>query len=182
MLLLTAVAGSAPALYGQQVDAYFGFGQAPSHGPAPKYDGPFADIGVNVFLNRQFGVGWSTAWRWVSGDYADMKYDSTFQTFDAIFQPAILHRKRFSQEIRAGLGYTKVHFVFDDQQSCDHVSGCPDSHFFQGHFAGAARLYLSNHVFVRPALDIHYTPSFHLFGSNWAPRYSVSVGYSFGRE
>jgi len=182
MVLLMALAISAPALEAQQVDAYFGFGQLPSHGPSPHLDGPFADFGVNVFLNKQFGVGWQAAWRWVSGDYADMKYDTTFQTFDGIFQPSILRTKRVSPEIRAGLGFNKVHFQFDDQQSCDQVSGCPNSHFFQGHVAGAARIYLSEHIFVRPAVDVHYVPQFHLFGSSWAPRYSVSFGYTFGRE
>jgi len=72
-----------------------------------------AVLGVNVLLNRNFGVGWTAAWRWSSGDCADMKYDSTFQTLDAILQPAILRTKRLAPEIRAGVGFTKVHFQFE---------------------------------------------------------------------
>jgi hypothetical protein len=158
-VLLAVLIALTPALYAQQVDAYFGFGQLPSHGPAPSLDGTFADIGVNLFVGKQFGVGWQAAWRWVSGDYADMKYDTTFQSFDAIFQPAILRTKRVSPEIRAGVGFNKVHFQFDDQQACDRVSGCPNPHFFQGRLAGAARIYLSDHIFIRPAMDFHLRPA-----------------------
>ena len=178
----------------QQVDAYFGMGtaQAKSNGQpldtadgpakAPRLTGPFADLGINVFLNRQFGVGWAASWRWSSGDYGDLKYDTTFQTFDAIFQPSALHTRRVAPEIRAGIGFDKVHFQFDNPAPCDQVSGCPDSHFFLAHMAGAARLYFNDHIFVRPALDVCYLRNFHLCGSNWVPRYSFSIGYSFGKE
>ena len=50
------------------------------------------------------------------------------------------------------------------------------------HLAGAARFYVTNHVFLRPAVDVQYVNDFFPFGSNWVPRYSMSVGYSFGRE
>jgi hypothetical protein len=142
----------------------------------------FTDLGVNVFFNKQLGVGWAASWRSTSADYAGLKYHPTFHTFDAIFQPARIRRERFVPEFRAGIGLTSVHFDFDDQQACDQVPGCPSSYSFLAHIAGAANLYVTHHVFLRPAVDIHYVNNFFLFRSNWVPRYSMSVGYSFGKS
>jgi hypothetical protein len=49
------------------------------------------------------------------------------------------------------------------------------------HLAAAGRWYLTEQLFLRPALDVHYVHNFFEFGSNWVPQYSVGIGYSFGR-
>jgi hypothetical protein len=49
------------------------------------------------------------------------------------------------------------------------------------HLAAAGRWYLTDHLFLRPALDVHFVRNFFEFGSNWVPQYSVGIGYSFGR-
>jgi len=180
----------------QQVDLYLGVGGAHARSndrqietfgdgtlyQTPSLGGVFTDFGVNVFLNKQVGVGWTAAWRWASGDYAGLPYHSTFHTFDAIYQPARLHTRKAAPELRAGIGMTSTHFEFDDDNVCAQVPGCPGTHHFLVHGAGAARLYVSEHIFVRPAVDIHYVHNFSVFGSKWVPRYSISLGYSFGRE
>ena len=53
---------------------------------------------------------------------------------------------------------------------------------FPGHFAVAARLYVTPHMFVRPAVDAHSVNNFFQFGNNWVPQYSIGVGYSVGGE
>jgi hypothetical protein len=180
----------------QEVDAYFGLGEARdrSNGQqidtfgdktlhaTPRLGGVSTDFGLNFFFNKQVGIGWTGSWRWTSSDYAGLTYQYSFHTFDGIYQPSQLRTKRVAPELRAGIGVAGVHFGFDDQQACDQVPGCPSSHFFLAHAAGAARLYLTSHIFVRPAVDVHYVNHFFPFGSHWAPRYSMSVGYSFGRE
>lgn len=180
----------------QEVDGYVGLGtaRASSNGqqidtfsdmtlhPTGRLGGTFTDWGFNVFFGKQFGLGWTGSWKWSSGDYAGLGYHANFQVFDGIYQPAKIRTKRFAPELRAGLGLMGLHFEFNDQQSCTQVPGCPDTHFFVAHLGGAARFYVTNHVFVRPAVDVHYVHDFFPFGSNWVPRYSMSVGYSFGRE
>ena len=47
---------------------------------------------------------------------------------------------------------------------------------------GAARLYATPHIFLRPAVDVHWVNNFFQFGSNWVPEYTMGVGYSFGGE
>jgi hypothetical protein len=196
VLLFVGFFASRQPVRAQEVDAYFGLGtaRASSSGQqietfgdktlyaTPKMGGVFTDFGVNFFFNKQVGVGWTGSWKWSSADYAGLTYHASFHAFDGIFQPARIRTRRFAPEIRAGIGFTTVHFEFDDQQSCDQVPGCPSSHFFLAHLAGAARWYVTDHLFVRPAVDVHYVDNFFPFGSNWVPRYSLSLGYSFGTE
>jgi len=44
------------------------------------------------------------------------------------------------------------------------------------------RLYVTDHLFVRPQVDAHYVDNFFQFGSNWVPEYGASVGWSFGER
>jgi hypothetical protein len=183
-------------LCAQEVDAYIGLGTAwdSSNGnqidtfgdqtlhAAPWLAGVFPHFGVNVLFNKQFGVGWTAAWRWASADYAGLQYHSTFHTFDAVFRPVKISTSGFVPEFRAGIGLTTVHFDFDNPSTCDQVPGCPTSRRFLGHVGVAVRLYVSDHIFLRPAVDVQYVKTFFLFGSNWVPRCSMSLGYSFGRE
>jgi hypothetical protein len=105
-------------LCAQEVDAYIGLGTAwdSSNGnqidtfgdqtlhAAPWLAGVFPHFGVNVLFNKQFGVGWTAAWRWASADYAGLQYHSTFHTFDAVFRPVKISTSRFVPEFRAGEG------------------------------------------------------------------------------
>ena len=50
------------------------------------------------------------------------------------------------------------------------------------HFAVAARIYATPHIFFRPAVDVHWVNNFFQFGSNWVPEYTMGLGYSFGGE
>jgi len=192
LLLLGLLAIPARA---QQVDAFAGMGTArdASNGRSfdtfgdgtlygtPDMGGGFADFGLSVFFNRQFGAGWTATWR-AAHDYAGLQYRPSFHTFDAIFQPVKLRTKRSEPELRAGIGFASVHFDFDDPDSCAQVAGCAVSREFLVHAGVATRLFVTRHVFVRPAADIQFINRFFLFKSNWVPRYSLSVGYSFGRE
>ncbi len=143
--------------------------------------GVFTEFGLSLFVNKQVGVGWTVSWR-SAHDYAGLQYRPAFNTFDGIFQPARLRTRRFAPEFRAGIGLASVHFDFPDQPSCDQVPGCPSSHHFLVNLAVATRLYVTGRVFVRPAVDVQHVNNFFLFGSNWVTRYSLSVGYSFGKE
>jgi hypothetical protein len=180
----------------QQVNLYFGLGSAHDGSSSrqintfgdgilygtPEMGGLFTNFGVNVFITKQLGVGFERSWRTSQGDYAGLQYRPSFYHFDAIFQPAKVTSKRFSPEFRAGIGGASLHFSFSDQDSCDRVPGCPSSGHFQTHLAAATRLYLTGHLFLRPALDIHHVNNFVQFEGNWAPQFSISIGYGFGKE
>jgi hypothetical protein len=162
---------------GRSIDT---FGDGTLHN-TPALGGVSTEYGASVFINKQVGVGWTLSFR-AAHDYAGLQYRPSFNTFDGIFQPTELRTRRSMPEFRAGIGLASVHFDFPDQQSCDQVPGCPSSYHFLVHLGAATRLYVTNHVFLRPAVDVQYVNNFFLFGSNWVPRYSMSLGYSFGKE
>jgi hypothetical protein len=196
VVLLAAMLVPAQTARAQEVSAYLGLGSAyvTSNGSqidtfgdgtlhkTPSLDGVFADLGASVFVNRKVGIGAELAWRPTEGDYAGLLYRPSFYNFDGIYRPDRGRTKRFEPEFRAGLGAARVHYDFDGQPACGEVPGFCDSTHFQVHAAAAGRWYLTDHIFVRPALDVHYVVNFHEFGSNWVPRYSIGIGYSFGRE
>ena len=196
VVLMSALLGSAQVARAQEVSAYLGLGSAyvSSNGSqidtfgdgmlhkTPNLDGVFTDLGATVFINKQVGFGAELAWKPSQTDYAGLLYRPSFYNFDAIYRLGGTTKRFGAPEFREGIGGARVRYSFDDQMACDQVPGCPDSTHFQVHLGASNRWYLTDHVFLRPALDLHYVRNFSEFGSNWVPRYSVSVGYSFGRE
>lgn len=163
---------------GSQIDT---FSDGTLH-KTPSLNGVFTDLGATAFIGRNWGVGAELAWRPSQGDYAGLQYRPSFYNFDGIFRPERGIAKRFAPEFRAGIGGARIRYNFDDDTTCAQVPGCPDSTHFQVHLGAAARWYFKDHIFLRPAIDVHYVRNFSEFGSDWVPRYSLSVGYSFGRE
>ncbi|MDQ1468866.1 MAG: hypothetical protein QOJ99_346 [Bryobacterales bacterium] len=182
-----------------QTNVYFGLGTATDSSSnrlidtfgtgnpftTPKLGGLMADLGASIMLTKHYGVGGDLSWRTSQGAYAGLNYRPLFYNVDGVYQP--VKTRRFEPELRAGLGGVSVRYSYS-QQSCDGFVGCTSSNqfvesssHFQVHAAAAARLYVTNHVFVRPAFDLRYVNNFYQFGNNWVPQYSVGVGWSFGR-
>ena len=172
-----SLGGAHDSSNGAQIDT---FGDGELHN-TPKLGGLFGTIGGSVFLTRHVGLGAELSWR-MRSDYAGIQYRPSFSNFDVIFRPASDNTKRVAPEFRLGLGSARIHYFPDDYQFCDQLAGCPSSHHFQVHLGASAPLYFTKHVYLRPAFDLHYVRNLFEFGSNWAPQYSVGLGYSFGRE
>ena len=193
--VLVAISTSIRPACAQGVAAYFGLGGAYDSSTGAQIDtfgdgtlhktpglgGLFGHIGAGAFINKYVGVGGDISWRFSQDNYAGIQYRPAFYTFDAILRPPKTRTKRFAPEFRGGIGGARLHFFPNDDLSCAEVPGCPSSHHFQVHLAAAARWYLTDHFFLRPALDVHYVPNLFEFGSNWVPEYSVGIGYSLGR-
>ncbi|HVW83735.1 MAG TPA: outer membrane beta-barrel protein [Bryobacteraceae bacterium] len=152
----------------------------------PKMGGLFADLGADFMFSKHYGVGADLSWKGSQGAYAGLNYRPLFYTFDAIVEPT--HSKRFVPELRAGLGGVSLRYSYT-QRFCDQFTGCStsnqyleSSNHFQAHMEAAARFYVTDRVFVRPAVEAHYINNFFQFGSNWVPQYSIGVGYSFGNR
>jgi hypothetical protein len=166
----------------QQIDT-FGTG---SPFTTPKMGGLFGDVGGNFMINKNFGVGAEMNWRFSQAAYAGLNYRPLFYDFNGIWQP--MRTSRFVPEIQAGVGGVNLRYSYN-ATTCDQFAGCTSSNtflessnHFQAHFGVAARMYVTPHVFVRPAVDAHWVNNFFQFGSNWVPEYSVGVGYTFGAE
>jgi len=184
---------------GPQANVYIGLGTAmdSSNGESlnplgtgfattPEMTGLFATVGGGFMLTNHFGAGAEINWRAGSGDYAGLNYRPVFYDFNAIWQP--IKTKRFVPEVQAGIGGVHVGFTAN-QTECSEIVGCStvslgseSSSHFQVHMALAARLYLTPHIFLRPAVDAHWVNNFFQFGSNWVPEYTMGLGYSFGGQ
>jgi hypothetical protein len=186
--------------FAQSANVYFGVGTATdgssntqidtfSNGTTyttPSITGTFLDLGTTVMFTKHAGVGADVNWRASKGSYAGLLYKPVFYNFDGVWEP--MSTKHFEPEIHAGLGGMHIGYSFS-QTNCDLFGGCQTStegvetsSHFQVHMAAAARFYLTDHVFIRPAVDAHYVNNLFQFSSNWVPEYSVGLGYSFGRE
>jgi hypothetical protein len=186
--------------FAQSVNIYFGVGTAMDSSSnaqidtfgtgtpytTPALNGAFLDLGTSILFTKKYGVGAAVSWRAAQGNYAGLQYRPTFYDFDGIWEP--MSTKRFEPEIHAGLGGMHIGYSFNQTQ-CDQFAGCSSfnqtvetSSHFQVHGAAAVRIYLNDHVFVRPAIDVHYVNNLFQFGSNFVPEYSVGIGYSFARD
>jgi hypothetical protein len=166
---------------GRQIDTF----NTGSPFTTPKMTGLFGDVGASLMLTHHYGIGGDLNWRFTQGAYAGLNYRPLFYDIDGIYQP--VRTKHVDPELRLGLGGASVRYSIN-QSSCDQFTGCSSSNqflessnHFQVHGAAAARIYATDHIFVRPAFDLRYVNNFSQFGHNWVPEYSLGVGWSFGR-
>ena len=152
----------------------------------PKLNGLFADVGGSLMLTSHFGAGAQVSWRAGQGNYAGVNYRPIFYDFNGVWQP--VKTKHIIPELQAGLGGVRVGFNANSTQ-CDALAGCQNvnlgsesSSHFAAHFAAAARVYVTPHIFLRPAVDAHWVNNFFQFGSNWVPEYGASIGWRFGER
>lgn len=199
-LLAILLLGSVQLAKAQSASVYFGLGTARdgSNGQAidtfgtgtplntPRMDGLFEMIGGDVMFRPSFGVGFETSFQ-TQRNYAGLNYRPLFYDVNAIYAP-VLPSARIVPEFQAGLGAVNLRFYLN-QSFCDSFGGCSNSNtylessnHFQLHLAGGVRFYVKGGIFIRPQIDGHWVDNFFQFGSNWVPEYSMSVGYTFGRN
>jgi hypothetical protein len=151
---------------------------------APKMTGLFGGIGGSFMLRPTIGFGAEYFARFSQGSYEGLNYRPKFYDFNAVWMP--IKSKYVAPEFQAGIGGVSLSFYLPPQ--CDAITGCSSSSFltssrhFQTHLGIGVNFYMKNGVFIRPQADVHYVRNFSQFGSNWAPAYSIAIGYSFGRS
>lgn len=151
----------------------------------PSMSAAYLDLGSSIFLGEHFGFGADISWQAARSSYTGLDVRPSFYNLDGIWEPS--HTKKFEPEIHFGLGGMKLSYTYTST-NCNQLSGCQtssqavaNSSHFQVHFGAAARYYVTDHVFIRPAFDGHYVNNLFQYGSNFVPEVSLGVGYSFGR-
>ncbi|MBV8828942.1 MAG: outer membrane beta-barrel protein [Acidobacteriaceae bacterium] len=155
----------------------------------PKLGGTFGKIGADYMLTPHFGVGGEYDFRFSQGNYASgITYRPSFYDFNFIYMPTGHKFKRIVPEFQGGLGGMDLKFYYPSS-SCDPLAGCnssntylESSNHFQVHMEAGVRLYVTDHLFVRPQVDAHYVNNLFQFGSNWVPEFGGSVGWTFGER
>jgi len=165
----------------QQIDT---FGDGNLHS-TPAMGGVFGGFGGAFMFKPTLGFGAEYFARFSQTDYAGLNYRPKFYDFNAVFKP-LPKLKVVDPEFQAGIGAASLSFYLPPQ--CNSISGCSssflvaNSRHFQVHLGAGMNIYVKGGIFVRPQIDVHYVRNFFQFGSNWAPAYSVAVGYAFGRQ
>jgi len=155
----------------------------------PSMSGFFLGIGGDALLWKHFGIGGEinvqpSKSNFISTlNYGELQYRETFYDFDAIFAP--VNTKRVELLLQGGIGGARTSL---SETGCVGTAACQSAPFasashFQVHAGVGLSLFVTEHVFIRPAFDIHYVPGLTDqpgFGSNLVPEAMVWVGYNFG--
>jgi hypothetical protein len=203
LLLFSLV--SVRSLRAQGVNAYFGMGTATDPAtpipltlggnafPRSHMAGLFGMFGADFMLTPHFGVGGEYAFRFAQANYVTdvgLKIRPGFYDFNLVYQPW-KESKLVVPVFQAGLGGARVSY-YVNQQVCSVLSGCSSvstlvdqSDHFQLHAAIGVQWHLTESIFLRPQVDVHWIHDFNnanapVYGRNWVPRYTVAIGYTFG--
>jgi hypothetical protein len=208
LLLLTSVKQAGA----QGVSMYFGLGSAtdspatspgcasqqindpfnPSGPPAScvaaqSMGGVWGVLGTDFMIKPHFGINGEYSFRFAQANYLPVEGLNVrpgFYDFNAIYQPTS-GSKRIVPVLEGGIGGAKLSFYVSQQagtifnQSQFFVS----SNHFQVHGAVGVKLYVKSDIFIKPQFDIHWVNNLtDQYGRNAVPEYTISIGYTFGRQ
>ena len=165
----------------------------------PKLNSFALGLGVNLMLWEHFGVGMEAVLQPGKHDYAvlpaivsqgvvlqsasTLQSRVTFYDFNGIYQP--IHTKKATVQLIGGAGGTNMKF-YDSQSSSSllgnssYSQAISSSNHLNVHAGIGVQVYLNDHMFIRPQLDIHYVPNFSQFGSDMVMQAMVWAGYTIG--
>jgi hypothetical protein len=178
----------------QQFDVAFGLSGVKST-PAADASGSFSpqEVGGGVFpvfsgdflFKKQFGIGGDVSWRAKQNLYqafgAQQPFRPIFYDFNAVWAPKL--GKHAAAELVGGIGSQSARF-YTPFVNCSTFS-CTDfvsSNHLLFDAGGGIRLYVWNHVFVRPEIRYYYVRNNNEFSGPNVTRVGVSIGYSWTSE
>jgi hypothetical protein len=189
-VVVSACFAVATNVQAQQVDAAFGLGTltgASSNAAASFANfsqslsgGAYLNFSGDALIKGNFGVQGEVAWRASRNLYAGFQpYRPVIWDFNAIYAPRF--NQHLGAEVMGGIGAESIRF-YQNSFNCG-FTGCTNyttSTHFLGHFGGGIRIYPTGNFFVRPEAHIYLINNNVEFSSNYATRYGVSIGYTFG--
>jgi hypothetical protein len=210
LLVLLLLAGVKQAS-AQGVSAYFGLGSATdsagtSAGCSPQFildnvtgnceaaatmGGVFGVFGADFMIKPHLGVNGEYTFRFAQASYlpaGGLNIRPAFYDFNAVYQPTSANQ-RFVPVLEGGIGGAKLSLYFN-QQSCATPTVCANfsqvvatANHFQLHGAFGVKIYVKSDIFIKPQFDIHWVDNLdQQYGRNLVPQYTVSIGYTFGRQ
>jgi outer membrane protein W len=157
---------------------------------APTLNSFAVGLGVNLMLWEHFGVGMEAVMQPGKHSYADvpslgatLQSRVTFYDFNGIYQP--VNTKKATLQLIGGFGGTNMKFYLNQSSSSllgntNYSQAISSSNHINLHAGVGVQVYLNDHVFIRPQVDIHYVPNFTQFGSNLVEQAMVWVGSTIG--
>ena len=138
--------------------------------------GLFPSAGVNFMLGA-VGVGGEVAFRAAqnSSSLRPIYYD-----FNLLLDPFHISRS-IVPELMVGVGAQTIR-SYQGLAQCSGLSGCVDyagSHL-SGHVGLAFKVYLTEHIFLRPEAHFYFIRNNQQFQASSAERFGISLGYTLG--
>lgn len=173
----------------QQIDAAFGFSSLSSASGKTSNGlffptvggGAYPGFSADFLLRHRLGLEGEVFWRASQNLYGGFQpYRPIFYSFNAIWAPKLA--KPLTAELLAGVGGESLRF-YTPVGNCGFFSGCTNyvsSNHFMGNFGAGVRAYFWRNAFIRPEARVYLINNNVEFSSNYAIRYGVSLGYSFG--
>jgi hypothetical protein len=156
---------------------------------APTMGGVFGVFGADFMIKPHFGINAEYNFRFAQANFlpvAGLNVRPAFYDFNAVYQP-ISGDKRVVPVIEGGIGGAKLSFYAT--QSCTPPLTCTQSQFytssshFQVHGGFGVKLYFKSDIFIKPQFDLHWVDNLNQqYARNLVPAFTVSIGYTFGRQ
>jgi hypothetical protein len=179
---------TSPGCPSQQIsDPFSGLNPPASCVAAQSMGGVFGVYGADFMIKPHFGINGEYSFRFAQASYLPsegLNVRPAFYDFNVVYQPTS-GDKRIVPVLEGGIGGAKLSFYVSQQagsifnQSQFFVS----SNHFQVHGAVGVKFYVNSDIFIKPQIDIHWVP--HMtdqYGRNTVPQYTISIGYTFGRQ
>lgn len=159
-------------------------------------------FGGDVMFKQKLGIGIEYAIQPAQQDYAPLNPSTnaavtstevpvqdrqSFYDFNAVYRP--IQSKKANLNIEAGIGGARTSLSYT-QTSCVGNAVCASqsgaigiANHFQEHIGIGAQIFVTEHLYIRPQLDMHFVQNFTGdFGRSFVPTVMVWVGYNLGSK
>jgi hypothetical protein len=143
-------------------------------------------FGGDIMFKEHFGGGFEYNIQPSRENYGPLQSRVSFLDVNGIYEPVI--RKRFIIQLQGGIGDSRTTFAYSQSGCVGTAVVCTTSTqpvgsatHFQVHVGAGVQINVTDHIFLRPQFDLHYTPGFtNQWGRNAATDAMVYVGYHWG--
>jgi hypothetical protein len=155
-------------------------------------------FGGNLMLWKHFGVGAEVSVEPGKSDYLslstfgtglssdEIQSRATFYDFNGIVVP--VRTKKASLQLQGGIGGMNLKF-YENQSANTALTGNQSfnqffgsANHFQVHGGAGVQVYVTDHLFIRPQVDVHYVHNLSQYGRSTPIEAKVWIGYSFGGQ
>jgi len=180
MVSLAVAMAMAPRAQAQSLDAFFGLNAVTASQAVqniPKLGGGvFPSAGVNLFLGA-VGVGAEAAFR---ANTNSTGFRPVYYDVNLLIDPFYVSRS-ISPEFMIGAGAQHIG-DYGAAASCGGLSNCVNyaSNHLALHLGVGVKVYLTQHIFVRPEAHFYFIHNNQAFQTSSTQRFGISLGYTLG--
>jgi len=178
-------------------------GSTPTCAATSKLSGFMMGVGANLMLWKRFGVGMEASFQPGKQTYASIPAETytgssqviqtayplqtrvTLYDFNGVYQPVTT--SRVNLQLIGGIGGANVKSYAGTSASSllgssSYSTYISSANHLNLHAGVGVQIYLNDHVFIRPQIDLHYVPNFVQFGTNLVKQEMVWIGYTIGER